>query len=158
MDSQADTCAVGNNFVMLKKADHFISVHPFAEEYKPLCNIPIATISTVWTGSENQSYLLVFHKALFFSSCLQHSLICPNQLHANGITVHNVPCQFDSKSTQSINIHDANLHILQSLSGVVSIFNMLAPTSADLETLSCFTLLCSYGGDIQGIQPEKPTR
>ena len=35
----------------------------------------------------------------------------------------------------SVHIHDANLHILLSLSGVVSVFNMLTPTSADLEAL-----------------------
>ena len=104
MDSHADTCAVGDNFVMLKKADHFISVHPFAEEYKPLWNIPIATGSTVWTHSDNESYVLVFHKVLFFGSCLQHSLICPNQLHANCLTVHHVSHQFDSNGTHSCRI------------------------------------------------------
>ena len=46
--SHTDTCVVGNNFVILKKADHFNSVHPFAEEYKPLWNIPIAIVATVW--------------------------------------------------------------------------------------------------------------
>ena len=92
MDLHADTSAVGSNFVMLENDDGIISVHPFAEEYKTLWNIPIATVATVWTDSKTQSYLLVFHKALFFGNHLQHSLICPNQLHANGITIHDVPC------------------------------------------------------------------
>ena len=60
MDSHADTCAVDNNFVMLKQADHFISGHPFAEEYKSLCNIPIGTVAPAWMDSKNQLYLLVF--------------------------------------------------------------------------------------------------
>ena len=143
MDSHADTCAVGDNFVMLNKADHFISVHPFDEEYKPLWNIPIGTVAAVWTHSDNESYVLVFHKVLFFGICLQHSLICPNQLHANCLTVHHGPHQFDSNGTHSIYVHDANLHIPLSLSGVLSVFQMLTPASAIFVTLPCIVMTSS---------------
>ena len=67
---------------------------------------------------------------------MQHSLICPNQLHANGLTVHDVPCQFDSDSMHSIHMPEVDLHIPLSLSGVVSVFHTLTPTSADLDNLS----------------------
>ena len=55
----------------------FLFTH-FTKEYKPLQNIPICSIATIWTDSENQPYLLVFQQALFCGNQLQHSLICPN--------------------------------------------------------------------------------
>ena len=88
MDSHTDTWAVGINFVMLEKTDHSISV---TEEYKPVWNIPDGTVATAWTDSVNHIILIGLSQSLFFSNCLQHSLICPNQLHANGPTIHNVP-------------------------------------------------------------------
>ena len=43
----------------------------------------------------------------------------------------------------SIHIHDVELHIPLSLSGVVSLFNMLAPTLANLKTLPCIVVTSS---------------
>ena len=135
LDSHADTCAVGRDFVMLSKAHRCISVHPFAEEYNPLTNAPIATVATVWTDSENQSYLLVIHQALFLGDRMGSSLLCPNQMRAHGIVVNDVPKQFDPHSTHSIHVPDADLTIPLTMAGVISGFATCKPTSDELEHL-----------------------
>ena len=42
------------------------------------------------------------NEALFFGDRLSGSLLNPNQLHANGLIVNDVPRQFDARSTHSI--------------------------------------------------------
>ena len=91
LDSHADTCAVGRHFVMLSEPHCYITVHPFSEEYTPLSNVPIATSATVWTDSDNQSYLLVIHQALFLWDRMDSSLLCPNQMRTNDVVVNDVP-------------------------------------------------------------------
>ena len=85
--------------------------------------------------SNGQPYLLIFHEALFFGDRLSHSLICPNQLRAQGLTVHDTPQQFDPTSTHSIQVHDPPTIIPLHLKGVVSCFPTIKPTDDDLENL-----------------------
>ena len=135
MDSHADTCCVGRNFVKFREPDRYITVSPFSEEYKPLERIPVTTTATVWTDAHNNSYLLLFHESLFFGDRLSQSLICPNQLRSNGLIVHDVPRQFDPYSTHSIRIPDADLTIPLEMSGVISGFATTKPTPEELESL-----------------------
>ncbi len=88
--------------------DHRISVSPFIGEYKPLQDIPIASVATAWDNPRDGStVLLVINEALYFGNRMPYSLICPNQLRNNGIVVNDVPKIFDPESTQSIIIPDA---------------------------------------------------
>ena len=134
MDSHADTVAAGRNFVLYDTPSRTVNVHAYSEEYKPITDIPIATVATVWIDESNgQPYLLIFHEALFFGDRLSHSLICPNQLRAQGLTVHDTPQQFDPTSTHSIQVHDPLIIIPLRLKGVVSCFPSITPTDDDLE-------------------------
>ena len=136
MDSHADTVAAGRNFVLYDTPSRTVNVHAYSEEYKPITDIPIATVATVWIDESNgQPYLLIFHEALFFGARLSHSLICPNQLRAQGLTVHDTPQQFDPTSTHSIQVHDPPTIIPLHLKGVVSCFPTIKPTDDDLENL-----------------------
>jgi hypothetical protein len=88
--------------------DHRVSVSPFIGEYKPLQDIPIASVATAWDNPRDGSaVLLVINEALYFGDRMPYSLICPNQLRNNGIVVNDVPKIFDPESTQSIIIPDA---------------------------------------------------
>ena len=82
LDSHADTCAGGSNFVQLDDSPtRFVDVSPFSEEYEPMKNIPISTCATAWVCSETgQTRILVFHQMLFFGDKLSQSLLCPNQM------------------------------------------------------------------------------
>ncbi|KAL7562848.1 hypothetical protein ACA910_002465 [Epithemia clementina (nom. ined.)] len=122
---------------MFAEPHRYITEQPFVEEYAPLKDIPITTAATVWTYSNNILYLLLFHQALFFGEeRLVQSLICSNQLCANGLIVNDVPQQFDENSSHSIYIPDDDLTIPLSLQGVIRGFYTHKPTPYDLEDLS----------------------
>ena len=136
LDSHADTVCAGREFVMFDKPERYVNVYPFAEEYKPLEDIPIATAATVWTSEQGTRYLLLFHEALFFGDRLDKSLICTNQLRAHGLVVEDVPRQFDRRSTHSIRVPDCDdLTIPLELNGIMSCFATYAPTPDEMENL-----------------------
>ena len=144
LDSHADTVCAGKEFVMFEKPDRYVDVHPYSEEYQPIKDIPITTAATVWTSEIGDSYLLLFHEALFFGDRLDKSLICTNQLRAHGLIVEDVPRQFDRRSTHSIRIpaHE-DLMIPLELNGIMSCFATHAPSPDELENLPRVTMTSS---------------
>jgi hypothetical protein len=92
LDSHADTCVAGANTTLLWYTDHTVSVSPFIGEYKPLKDIPIASVVMAWDDPTNGStILLVINEALYFGKRMPYSLLCPNQLRSHGIIVNDVP-------------------------------------------------------------------
>jgi hypothetical protein len=57
--------------------------------------IPIVTVATAWTNPIFQMYILSLNQALLVGACLDHSLLCPNQLRHFGHKVDDVPLQLD---------------------------------------------------------------
>ena len=84
---------------------------------------------------------------LYFDEKLNHSLLCPNQMRAKGLTVHDTLTQFDSISTHSITVHrcDSDVVIPLEMKGVASIFESRIPTPAELDT--CELLLMTSEQD-----------
>jgi hypothetical protein len=129
-----DTCIVGPNFVLLEDYNRTVNVSAYSPEMEPLRDIPVATAATVWTDPQTgQPHLLIFHECLYFGPRLKFSLICPNQLCANGVLVNDVPRQFDPKSIHSI-VADG-IVILLELDGAISFFETRLPTPAEIELL-----------------------
>ena len=96
MDSHADTIVAGNNCVVLELSGRKnVSVSPFLEEYALIDNIPIATVLTTAYDcpDSGQVFILVFNEALYFGERMAHTLLCPNQLRAYGVTVDDTPTQ-----------------------------------------------------------------
>ena len=137
LDSHADTCVAGSNCVLFEEPTRHVSVQAYSDEYKPLKDIPVATVATVWMCPETgERYLLLIHEALFFGERMKHSLICPNQLRAHGATVEDVPRQFDKKSRHAIRLpNDPPTTIPLVLRGIISYFETTKPTSSDLDDL-----------------------
>ena len=81
LDSHADTCVCGSNFVMLDAKDkvlEYTEVSQFSDEYQPIKDIPIASCATAWQSSEDgEVHILVFHQSLYFGEKL-------NQIWDNG--------------------------------------------------------------------------
>ena len=103
LDSHADTTVGGLNCVLLCAGNETATVHSFSEESKAFKNVPIGTIATAWVDPKtSEMFILVFPESLYFDKRLCHSLLCPNQLRANGALVNDVPRQFDRQSTHSI--------------------------------------------------------
>jgi hypothetical protein len=70
-----------------------------SDEYKAIKDIPIATVATAWDDlAGGPTVILVVNEALSFGDRMNHSLLCPNQIRANGLVVNDVPKQFDDTS------------------------------------------------------------
>ena len=89
LDTHADTCALGRNFTPLSFTGR-------------IC-IPIITGATAYTCQESgQTYILVINEGLWLGPKMSHSLLNPNQMRYNGITVHDNP--FDSHNPCLLNM------------------------------------------------------
>jgi hypothetical protein len=51
LDSHADTCVCGNNFLFESDYSRTVNVEPYSPELGKLANIPIGTTCTCWTDS-----------------------------------------------------------------------------------------------------------
>jgi flavin reductase (DIM6/NTAB) family NADH-FMN oxidoreductase RutF len=97
LDSHADTCVAGANCRLISHEGRKVSVHPYSEEYKPIHDVIIGSVATLWVDpTDGQSYILIIHEALYFGKRLADTLLCPNQLRAHGLKVEDVPKQFNS--------------------------------------------------------------
>jgi hypothetical protein len=92
MDTHADTCVLGPNFVILHFTGRECDVSPYTEVYESVKAVPIVSGATAWTDEETGlTYILVINDGLWMPSTVQASLINPNQLRAHGITVQDNP-------------------------------------------------------------------
>ena len=59
IDSHADTCCMGRNFVPLAFTDEVVNVTPFTDRYTALRDVPIATGATHIQLHDGSEYVLV---------------------------------------------------------------------------------------------------
>jgi hypothetical protein len=92
MDTPADTCVLGPNFVILHYTSRECDVSPYSEVYESVKAVPIVSGATAWTDERTGSlYIIVVNEGLWMPDTATSSLINPNQLRAYGITVHDNP-------------------------------------------------------------------
>jgi hypothetical protein len=129
LDSHADTCVAGANTLLVSDDNRMVSVHAYSGEYQPIPNIPVATVAMLWVHpATGQLYNLIVHEALYFGDRVEVTLLCPNQMRANGLQVEDVPRQFDPKSSHSIYVPDDKIRIPLTIEGVLSGFVCRKPT------------------------------
>ena len=150
MDSHADTSCAGAN--CLKVADvhppRNVDVYGFKDDYAPAWNVPVATVAILWHDPKNgQPYILIIHEALYFGDRMSHTLLMPNQLHANGLLVQDVPQQFDANSLHSIVVPKLGITIPLSLRGVISSFESMKPSWEEYENLPHIELTADTAWD-----------
>jgi hypothetical protein len=147
LDSHTDTCVAGANTVPLWFTEHHASVSPFIGEYKPLKDIPIASVATAWDNPVNSStVILVVNEALYFGDRMPYSLLCPNQLRHNGVSVNDVPKFFNSTSSHSI-IIPGKLDLPLRMRGVISYLPTRKPTMSELDRCERFELTSAQSWD-----------
>ena len=81
LDSHADTCVLGSNFVPLYFTERVFDVSPYdSQNYQPSKEVPIVAGSmTFQSQSTGQTFILVINEALWMGDKLSHLLINPNQ-------------------------------------------------------------------------------
>ena len=48
LDSHANTCVAGRNTLLVSDEGRQVTVHPYSGEYKPIQDVSIATVATMW--------------------------------------------------------------------------------------------------------------
>jgi hypothetical protein len=71
-------------------------VSPFSDSDKAIKDVPIAMVATAWDDpATGDVFVLYIHEARYFGVRMSHTLLCLNQLRANGWKVQDVSKQFD---------------------------------------------------------------
>ena len=133
LDSNADTCCLGVNFIIMNMTERTADVYPYDPSYKPLHNVPIVTgATTVMNTANGRSFIMIINEALYYGKKLGHSLINPNQFRRYGTMVWDNP--FDP--LREIFIETGDGDIIELISNGTKIgFESHAPTEEELRTL-----------------------
>jgi len=139
LDSHADTCTFGRGSYILQDTGTTISVNPFDSSLGSINNVPIVTAALAYQDPTSlQTFILCFPQSLYIES-LDTNLLCPLQLRANGVTVHETPLQFLHPSDRSEEGHSIiyddgihHLHIPLELNGVISRFHTRKPLQHEI--------------------------
>ena len=135
LDSHADTVVAGSNCIAIGDPTRKVTVSAFSPGYGRQL-FDVGTAATVWTDPSNgDEYVLVFHESILLLDGMRNTLVCTNQLRANGIKVHDCPTQFDKSSPHHIVIPSHKLTIPLQMRGVFSGFVTRKPDKEDLENL-----------------------
>ena len=77
-DSNADTCCLGDNFIVLSYTNTTADVYPYNDSYEPITNVPIVSGATTYHHPNGESYILIVNEALYYGNRLKH--ICSSTL------------------------------------------------------------------------------
>jgi hypothetical protein len=131
-DTNADTCCLGRNFVVLNSTFRTADVYAYDTSIKPIENVPIVSGATAYDDPvSGMTYILVFNEALYYGDKLDHTLINPNQVRSYGIPFWDNP--FDPARSLSIDVND-DFHIPLRTFGTKLLFTTRVPTPHELAT------------------------
>jgi hypothetical protein len=137
-DSNADTCCLGKNFVVLQATYRTADVYAYDSSIKPLENVPIVTGATAYDDLvSGNTFILVFNESLYYGNSLDHSLINPNQLRAYGVPLWDNP--YDPARPLSLDV-DNDLSIPLQTSGTKIYFRTRVPTATELAECDHLTI------------------
>ena len=80
-DTEADTCCLGENFIVYKYTRRTANVYAFDKSYAPTTDVPIVTGATAYDDSiSKKTFILLFNESLYYGNYMDHSLFNTNQL------------------------------------------------------------------------------
>lgn len=134
IDTRADTTCAGAAFALLETTGVECDVKGFHDDMAPVRNIPIATCATAYDHPGLQeTIILLFHEALYFGKAMEHSLLNPNQIRDNGITVDCCPRQYDKSSLHAIYVKNEDISLPFKMHGCISYLPTRLPTRKELD-------------------------
>lgn len=130
-NDNVDTCCLNTNFVVSSYTGQTADIYPYNKSYAPLMNVPVVTGTTAYDNKESgATYILLFHKSLYYGTMLNCSLINPNQILANGINYWDNP--FDKTNPIGILVME-ELFIPLTLQGTKLSFQTRSPMAIELD-------------------------
>jgi hypothetical protein len=139
MDTHADTCCLGKNFIPLYCTGKVCNVHAYLDELDAIKDVQIGAGTTLWTDpSSGWSYILEIHQALMFTDSLEHSLLNPNQIRYDGHSLCDDP--WDRHHSLGLVKRSHQIFIPFQTRGTVIHFESRVPTTDELHTLPMIVL------------------
>lgn len=130
-DTNADTCCLGKNFVILRHTNRTADVYAYDTSYAPIEGVPIVSGATLYVDKmTGLSYILIINEALYYGNKLDHSLINPNQIRHFGIDFWDNA--FDKTRGLSIEVND-KLKIPMTTMGTKILFETRSPSELELR-------------------------
>lgn len=130
MDSHADTCVAGPNFVVDEYTGENCDVTPYSNEYQPITGVPIVNASTAYTNPETgETLILRFNQVLWYGTKLDMSLINPNQIRYNGLVVSDDP----TDQNRIFGITGTDFVIPFDIAGTTVFFSSRVPSKWEME-------------------------
>ena len=130
LDTHADTCVAGPNFRIDEYTGEYCDVTPFSNDYKPTTNIPIVNASTAFPNEKTgETVILRFNQVLWYGTKLAISLINPNQIRHNGLTVSDDP----TDNNRFFGITSDEAEIPFETKGTIVFFKSRSPTRWEME-------------------------
>ena len=81
LDLHADTIVAGSNYIILQYTGKEFDVSPYHDDYESVSNFLKVHTATSWQSSHTgQTYILVFHEALWMGGLMDHISVNLNQL------------------------------------------------------------------------------
>jgi hypothetical protein len=131
IDNHADTLALGPNCRVLSHCNRTCTVSGFCEQLDAIKNVEIVTGATAWDDPDSgETWILIFHEALWFGDAIKTTLLNPDQTRAHGVKV-----QDDPTSRFPVAIYDpvTQVTIPMEMKGAIAGLVMRTPTDEDLD-------------------------
>ena len=130
MDSHADTCVAGPNFVVDEYTGENCDVVPYSNDYQPIKGVPIVNASTAYTHPETgETVILRFNQVLWYGHAMDMSLLNPNQIRYNGFTLSDDP----TDNNRIFGISGTDLEIPFEITGTTVLFVSHSPSQWELD-------------------------
>jgi len=129
MDSHADTCCLGSNFILIYFTGKLCNVAPFLSELPNEEGVQICSGATALDHPDGGTYILVVNEALWFGEKMGHTLINTNQVRAYGVPLCNDPT--DPNCPLGMEVQD--IFVPFAMFGTTCNFTTRTPTSWELE-------------------------
>ena len=74
-DTNADTCCLGTNWVILEYTRRTADVYAYDKSIKPIEGVPIVSGATTWHDPRSgEAYIVIINEALYYGKKLDHSM------------------------------------------------------------------------------------
>lgn len=142
LDTHADTCCLGANFIPILYTGEVCSVQPFSDTYSPMEDVPVVTGVTAYDDENTGfTYLLEFNQCLWMGDQLDHSLINPNQVRSHGLSLCDDP--YDPHRPLGVVLPDSGELLPFQIAGNIVLMKTRTPTSDELENCTNYIVMTS---------------
>jgi len=129
IDSHADTCCLGTNFVPLYFTGKICDVTSFLDDLPATTDVKICSGATAYDDANGNTIILIVNEALWMGNKLQHSLLNPYQIRANGVNL----CDDLTDMRRFFGIQTDGTQINFQMNGTTCLFNTRTPTTWELD-------------------------